>query len=81
LVFNAASALLRCRVVTYPLTSGQPLVTVVTPAHNGADSLAACLESVGAQTYKNWVHLVVDNASTDATRQIAESCGAKDARG
>jgi hypothetical protein len=66
--------------VPYPLTSGQPLVAVVTPVHNGADSLAACIESVRAQTYRDWIHLVVDNASTDATRQIAESFSAKDAR-
>jgi glycosyltransferase involved in cell wall biosynthesis len=66
--------------VSYPLTSGQPLVAVVTPVHNGADSLAACLESVRAQSYRNWVHLVVDNASTDATRDIAESHAAQDAR-
>jgi glycosyltransferase involved in cell wall biosynthesis len=66
--------------VTYPLTSGQPLVAVLTPVHNGADSLAACLESVRAQTYRDWIHLVVDNASTDRTRDIAESFAAKDAR-
>ncbi|HZM92426.1 MAG TPA: glycosyltransferase family 2 protein [Vicinamibacterales bacterium] len=66
--------------MTYPLTSGQPLVAVLTPVHNGADSLAACLESVRAQTYRDWIHLVVDNASTDATREIAGSFAAKDAR-
>ena len=66
--------------MAYPLTSGQPLVAVVTPAYNAADYLAACLESVCAQSYRNWLHLVVDNASTDATREIAESFAAKDAR-
>ena len=66
--------------VSYPLTSGQPLVAVVTPVHNGADSLAACLESVRAQSYRNWFHLVVDNASSDATRDIAESRAAQDTR-
>ena len=61
-------------------SSPQPLVAVMTPVHNGAEFLAACLESVRAQIYQNWIHLVVDNASTDATRQIAESFAATDPR-
>jgi len=52
----------------------------VTPVHNGAESLAACLESVRAQGYANWIHIVVDNASVDDTRQIAESFAAGDER-
>jgi hypothetical protein len=67
-------------VVTRVDGSPQPLVAVVTPVYNGADSLAACLKSVGAQTYTNWIHLVVNNASTDTTRQIAESFAAKEPR-
>ncbi len=66
--------------VTYAGSSREPLVAVVTPVHNGADSLAACLESVRAQNYKHWIHLVADNASTDGTRQIAESFAASDPR-
>jgi hypothetical protein len=61
-------------------SSPQPPVAIVTPVHNGADFLAACLDSVRAQNYQNWIHLVVDNASTDATRQIAESFAATDPR-
>jgi len=52
----------------------------MTPVYNGADSLAACLESVRLQNYKNWIHLVADNASTDGSRQIAEQFAAKDPR-
>jgi len=58
----------------------QPLVAVMTPVYNGADSLTACLESVRAQNYKNWIHLVADNASTDGSRQIAEKFAAQDPR-
>jgi len=60
--------------------SHEPLVAVMTPVHQGGESLAACLESVQAQSHRNWVHLVVDNASTDDTRRIAESYAASDAR-
>jgi hypothetical protein len=59
---------------------GEPLVAVLTPVHEGADTLAACLESVQAQDYRNWLHVVVDNASTDSTRQIAESFAAREPR-
>ena len=69
-----------CLTVSYPLTSGQPLVAVVTPVHNGAGVLDACLQSVRAQSYRNWFHLVVDNASTDTTRDVAESRAAQDPR-
>jgi glycosyltransferase involved in cell wall biosynthesis len=58
----------------------EPLVALFTPVHNGGDSLAACLQSVRAQDYHNWIHLVADNASRDATRQIAESFAATDPR-
>jgi glycosyltransferase involved in cell wall biosynthesis len=58
----------------------EPLVAVLTPVHNGAESLAACLESVCTQEYRNWIHLVVDNASTDGTRDIAESFASRDSR-
>ena len=52
----------------------------MTPVYNGADSLAACLESVRAQNYKNWIHLVADNASTDGSGEIAEAFAAQDPR-
>jgi len=57
-----------------------PLVTVVTPVYNGERHLAECIESVIAQTYDNWEYVVVDNCSTDATREIAERFAAADSR-
>ena len=59
---------------------GEPLVAVLTPVYEGAASIAACLESVQAQDYRNWLHIVVDNASKDSTRHIAESFAARDPR-
>lgn len=49
-----------------------PCVAVITPVYQGEDYLAEALESVQAQTYENLVHVVLDNASTDATPQILE---------
>ena len=60
--------------------SGIPLVSVVTPVYNGEEHLAECIESVLAQTYPNWDYTIINNCSTDRTREIAESYAAKDSR-
>jgi glycosyltransferase involved in cell wall biosynthesis len=63
-----------------PTATGQPLVSVVTPVHNGASYLKECVESVLAQTYANWEYVIVDNASTDATPDIVAQFVAADRR-
>jgi glycosyltransferase involved in cell wall biosynthesis len=50
----------------------RPLVAVVTPVYNGAEFLEETLASVQAQSYPNLVHVVLDNASTDATAAIID---------
>ena len=57
-----------------------PLVTIVTPIYQGAAHVAACVESVRTQDYENWTHLLVDNCSSDGTREIAKDLAAKDPR-
>ena len=58
----------------------RPLVSVVTPVYNGADVIEECIESVLAQTYDSWEHVIVDNCSTDGTREIARRYADGDAR-
>jgi glycosyltransferase involved in cell wall biosynthesis len=53
--------------------SGKPLVSVIVPARNEELSLGACLESLIAQTGVDYEIIVVDDGSTDRTREIAES--------
>jgi len=49
----------------------QPAVSIVVPVYNGARTIAACLEAIGAQGYGGERELVVvDNGSTDATCEI-----------
>jgi glycosyltransferase involved in cell wall biosynthesis len=60
--------------------SAEPLVSVVTPVYNGADFLAACIESVLGQAYKNFEYIVVNNCSTDGSLEIALNYARKDTR-
>lgn len=61
------------------LTS-QPLVSVVTPVYNGEKFLVECIESVLAQTYKNWEYVIVNNCSTDHSLEIAQNYAEKNAQ-
>jgi glycosyltransferase involved in cell wall biosynthesis len=51
-----------------------PSVSVIIPVYNGADTIAACLQSLLEQTYPADAYeiIVVENGSTDDTTQIVE---------
>lgn len=50
-----------------------PLITVVTPSYNRAGYLPRLLDSLKAQTSYNFTWLIVDDGSTDATREVVEA--------
>lgn len=62
------------------MTEQRPLVCICVPTYNAAATLAATLESILAQTYRDISVLVVDNASTDDTAGIARAFAARDPR-
>lgn len=51
----------------------EPKVSVCIPAYNYGKYLKRCLESVLAQTYEDFEIVLVDNASTDETSDIART--------
>jgi glycosyltransferase involved in cell wall biosynthesis len=61
------------------MASGPP-VSVVTPFFNTAAYLTGCIESVLGQTYRNFEYLLVNNKSTDGSREIAARYSTQDSR-
>ncbi|MGC1616710.1 MAG: glycosyltransferase family 2 protein [Candidatus Acidiferrum sp.] len=53
---------------------------ILTPVFNGEEYLRECIESVLNQTYTNWEYLIVNNCSTDRTREIAQEYADRDPR-
>lgn len=51
------------------------VVSVVIPAYNARDTLGVALESVLSQTFRDREVIVVDDGSTDDTREVAEAFG------
>ena len=50
----------------------EKLVSIITPTYNCAKFIAKTIDSVKAQTYKNWEMIIVDDRSQDNTREIVE---------
>jgi glycosyltransferase involved in cell wall biosynthesis len=58
---------------TKETTTGPPKISIIVPARNEESCLGACLASLTAQTGVPFEVIVVDDHSTDCTREIAAS--------
>lgn len=58
----------------------QPLITIGMPVYNGEKHLRPALDSLLNQTYRNFIIIVSDNASTDRTGVICSEYASSDSR-
>lgn len=59
-------------------TKNKPTLTIFTPAYNRAHSLHLCYESLLKQSCKDFKWLIIDDGSTDNTKDLVESWQKKD---
>jgi glycosyltransferase involved in cell wall biosynthesis len=57
--------------------AASPRLSVIVPVYNGAMHLSRCLDSLRLSNYSDFEVIVVDDCSTDCSRQIAERSGAR----
>ncbi|HYY78853.1 MAG TPA: glycosyltransferase family 2 protein [Actinomycetes bacterium] len=62
------------------MTERAPLVSVGVPVYNGERYLAGALDALAAQDLEDFEVVICDNASTDATAEIAREYAARDGR-
>jgi glycosyltransferase involved in cell wall biosynthesis len=55
------------------MTTGAPLISIIIPSYNSAQYLSATLNSILNQGYPNFEIILVDDGSTDNTREIIDS--------
>jgi len=51
----------------------KPFITVFTPAYNRAHTLGRTYQSLCSQNNKNFIWLIIDDGSTDNTKQLVDS--------
>ncbi len=58
----------------------QPLISVIVPTYNCARTIGTAIESLAKQTYKNLEILIIDDNSTDNTRDVIKQYSDTDNR-
>jgi glycosyltransferase involved in cell wall biosynthesis len=56
--------------------SARPLISIIIPTLNVESVIAACVDSIERQTFRNYEVVIVDGFSTDKTAEIALGCQA-----
>lgn len=62
------------------MSNNEALVSIVMPAYNCERYVVEAINSILAQTYRNWELLVLDDGSKDNTLRIIEEFSQKDSR-
>lgn len=62
------------------MSDNSALVSVIVPVYNGEITIGSCLDSILSQSYSNLEVLVIDDGSTDGTREVVSSVAREDPR-
>lgn len=52
--------------------NNQPLISVIVPAYNLAHCIIDCIDSIEKQTYSNFEIIIIDDGSTDETKNVCK---------
>lgn len=52
------------------MNNSNPIVSLIVPVYNGEDYIGKTVQSVLKQTYDNWELLIIDDGSTDHTKEV-----------
>ena len=56
------------------------MISIITPSYNKGAFLEEALNSVLSQSFKDWECIIIDDGSTDNTREIGEQWALNDKR-
>lgn len=62
------------------MPSSSPLVSIIIPTYNRGHLIGQTLDSIVRQTYPNWECIIVDDGSSDDTRNVVKTYVEKDLR-
>ncbi len=62
------------------MNNNDSLVSIITPSYNCSKYIGKTIESIMAQTYKNWELLITDDCSSDNSRDVVKQYMEKDDR-
>lgn len=49
-----------------------PLIAVVTPVYNGANTIEKSIQSLLSQTFTDWINIIINDGSTDKTKEVLD---------
>lgn len=58
----------------------KPIVSIIVPVYNVEKYLPACIDSILAQTFRDFELILVDDGSPDGSQAILEQYAQKDSR-
>lgn len=62
------------------MATSAPLISIIVPIYKAEKFLCRCLDSILAQTYKNWEAILIDDGSPDNCGTICDEYARKDIR-